>query len=91
MTKAGFAPYLNLEISNADKLDAARQYIKTNEILTARNVPEQFILAVVKVDGDEAHTTYYGNLKFKEPDHGMAYITYNIGKLRDMGDVIYVG
>lgn len=62
-----------------------------NEILTARNVPEQFILAVVKVDGDIIHTTYYGNMKFKEPDNGMAAITYNIGKLRDMGDIVYEG
>ena len=62
-----------------------------NEILTARNVPEQFILAIVKIDGDETHTTYYGNLKFKEPDHGMAYITYDIDKLKDMGDIIFEG
>ena len=60
--------------------------ISKNEILTGLNKPEEFILAVVKVDfeGEEAQAKemYYVSKPFKkEPDFGATSVNYDISNL----------
>jgi hypothetical protein len=55
--------------------------ITKNEILTALNKPEDFILAIVLVDGDAA-TPRYVRFPFKrEPDFGVTSVNYDVEEL----------
>ena len=56
--------------------------VTRNEILTALNKPDDFMLAIVQVDGDEARTPRYIRRPFqKEPDFGVTSVNYDIGEL----------
>ena len=67
---------------------AATVTITKNEILTGLNKPDEFILAVVEVDGDET-TPYYIRRPFqREPDFGVTSVNYDIQKLIEMGEIV---
>jgi hypothetical protein len=55
--------------------------ITKNEILTALNKPEYFILALVEVDGDKTKVSYLTQLKFKEPGFAVTSVNFNLGEL----------
>jgi hypothetical protein len=53
-----------------------------NEILTALNKPEEFILALVEVEGDTARQPCYVRQPFiREPDFGVTSVNYDLNKL----------
>ena len=53
-----------------------------NEILTALNEPDRFLLALVEVEGDAARTLTYVPRPFgREPDFGAASVTYKLADL----------
>jgi len=55
--------------------------VTKNEILTALNKPEQFILAIVEVDG-QITTPWYIRQPFqREPDFGVTSVTYKLAEL----------
>jgi superfamily II DNA or RNA helicase len=55
--------------------------VTKNEILTALNKPEEFVLAIVEVDGD-ATTPYYIRKPFaREPDFGVTSVNYALREL----------
>ena len=61
--------------------------ITKNEILTALNKPEQFILAVVEVDGEEAAKITYMRKPFgREPDFGVTSVNYKLTDLLAKGE-----
>ncbi|MCC6973387.1 MAG: DUF3883 domain-containing protein [Anaerolineae bacterium] len=61
--------------------------ITRNEILTALNTPEQFILALVEVENGEGSAPRYVRQPFnKEPDLGVTSVNYNIGQLLEMSE-----
>jgi superfamily II DNA or RNA helicase len=61
---------------------AATVTLTKNEILTALNKPEEFILALVEVEGDSAHPPVYVRQPFtREPDFGVTSVNYELGKL----------
>ncbi|MDD3828879.1 MAG: helicase-related protein, partial [Anaerolineae bacterium] len=67
---------------------AATVTITKNEILTGLNKPDEFILAVVEVDGDET-TPYYIRRPFqREPDFGVTSVNYDTKKLMEMGEIV---
>ena len=55
--------------------------ITKNEILTAFNKPEDFILAIVEVDGEEAAPRYLRQPFQREPDFGVTSVNYDLSKL----------
>ena len=60
--------------------------VTKNEVLTALNKPDDFILAVVVVDGDDAITTYYVQRPFmREPDFGATSVNYDLETLLQKG------
>jgi superfamily II DNA or RNA helicase len=60
--------------------------VTKNEVLTALNKPDDFILAVVVVDGDDATTTYYVQRPFmREPDFGATSVNYDLESLLQKG------
>ncbi len=55
--------------------------VTKNEILTALNKPDDFILALVGVDGDTAVGIRYVKKPFgREPDFGVTSVNYNWDK-----------
>lgn len=61
--------------------------VTKNEILTALNKPEDFILAIVEVDGEWA-TPYYIRQPFqREPDFGVTSVNYKLIELLNKGVV----
>ena len=67
--------------------DASTVTVTKNEILTALNKPEDFILAIVEVDGDAATTHYIARPFQREPDFGATSVNYDLEKLRNKGVV----
>lgn len=55
--------------------------VHKNEILTALNKPDDFILAIVIVDGNNYTTKYVTRPFLREPDFGVTSVNYNINEL----------
>jgi Protein NO VEIN, C-terminal len=55
--------------------------VTKNEILTGLNKPDDFILAIIMVNGDETMTYYIMKPFQREPDFGVTSVTYDLGKL----------
>ena len=55
--------------------------VTKNEILTALNKPEEFILAIVEHDGDASKVHYVRNPFQREPDFGVTSCNYAIEEL----------
>jgi hypothetical protein len=59
-----------------------------NEILTALNKPDEFILAIVEVDGDLANMPRYITRPFtREPDFGVTSVNYALRELLARAEV----
>ncbi len=57
-----------------------------NEILTALNKPDDFILAVVEIDGDTARAPRYIRQPFhREPDFSATSVNYSLAELLQLG------
>jgi len=52
--------------------------VSKNEILTAFNKPDEYILAIVEVDGDQAKTVYLKNPFRERPDFAATSVNYDI-------------
>jgi len=60
--------------------------ITRNEILTALNKPDQYVLALVEVEGDVAKQPVYVRHPFrKEPDFGVTSVNYELKRLLRRG------
>jgi hypothetical protein len=55
--------------------------VTKNEILTALNKPEDFILAIVEVDGEATYPRYLRRPFQREPDFGVTSVNYDLGEL----------
>ena len=62
--------------------------VTKNEILTAFNKPEQYILAIVEVDGDETNVVYLKKPFKERPDFAATSVNYNISELMKHADII---
>lgn len=63
-------------VQGADTITVTR-----NEILTSLNKPEDYILAVVELDGED-HRVHYVRKPFqREPDFGVTSVNYNLAEL----------
>lgn len=73
------------------KKGAATVTVSKNEILTALNKPEEFILAIVEVDEDGKHThTMYLKHPFKNaPDFTATSVNYDIQDLIAQSEILY--
>lgn len=59
--------------------------VTQNEILTALNKPDDFILAVVEVDGESTQVTYIRRPFQMEPDFGVTSVNYDLRELLARG------
>ena len=63
-------------------VDATTVTVSKTQIFTAFNKPDNFILAIVEVDGDTAKEPRYIREPFqKEPDFGVTSVNYNLSEL----------
>ena len=62
-------------------LGAATFTITRNEVMTALNKPEDFILAIVTVSGDMGEVKYLRNPFKREPDFGVTSVNYDLEEL----------
>jgi superfamily II DNA or RNA helicase len=60
--------------------------VTKNEILTALNKPEEFILAIVELDGDASRVYYVRKPFQREPDFGVTSVNYAIEDLIRRGE-----
>lgn len=63
--------------------------VSKNEILTALNRPEEFILAIVEVDGKATHTIYLQQPFKNPPDFTATSINYNIQDLVKESKILF--
>ncbi len=62
--------------------------VTRNEVLTALNKPDDFILAIVLVDGETTTTNYVSRPFHHEPDFGATSVNYGLDKLLVRGKLI---
>jgi len=62
--------------------------VTKNEILTALNRPEGFILAVVEVDGEKTRTIYLRRPFSQAPDFGATSVNYDIADLIKQAEIL---
>ena len=65
--------------------------VSKNEILTALNKPEEFILAIVEVAGKDIHTIYLKHPFRNAPDFTATSVNYDIMELIRESEIIYEG
>ena len=63
--------------------------VSKNEILTALNKPEEFILAIVEVDGSQTHTIYLKHPFRNAPDFTATSVNYDIQDLIAEAEILY--
>ena len=63
--------------------------VTKNEILTAFNKPDEYILALVEVDGENTQTVYLKKPFGQRPDFAATSVNYNIAELMNNSEVIY--
>ena len=61
--------------------------VTRNEILTALNKPDEFILAIVEVDGTQTKTIYIRRPFTNRPDQGACSVNYEIADLIRIGEI----
>ena len=61
--------------------------VTRNEILTALNKPDEFILAIVEVDGAQTKTIYIRKPFTHAPDQGACSVNYEIADLLQIGEI----
>jgi len=62
--------------------------VTKNEILTAFNKPDEYILAIVEVDGTSTHTVYLKKPFRERPDFAATSINYSIAELINSSEII---
>ncbi|RMG72198.1 MAG: DUF3883 domain-containing protein [Chloroflexi bacterium] len=71
------------------KVDAHSVTLTRNELLRAANSPEQFILAIVRVDRQRPVTVHYvRNYAFREPDPLSVSVNYDLEELLAFGEAL---
>jgi superfamily II DNA or RNA helicase len=62
--------------------------VSKNEILTAFNKPDEYILAIVEVDGDDTKTVYLKKPFRERPDFAATSVNYNIAELINGSEIL---
>ena len=63
--------------------------VSKNEILTALNKPDEFILAIVEVDGSFTHTIYLKHPFTNAPDFTATSVNYDMQDLITVSEIVY--
>ena len=69
-------------------VDSTTVTVTVNEILTALNRPEEYILAIVEVDGSKTTTTYMKHPFRKKPEWTVCSVNYDIQDLQRNSQIL---
>lgn len=83
----GDGPCLRLIEVKGRRKGSTTVTVTKNEILTALNSPDSFILAIVEVDGERTRTVYIRRPFNREPDEGACSVNYAIDDLLHIGEI----
>jgi SNF2 family DNA or RNA helicase len=67
---------------------AGQVTVSKNEILTCLNKPNEFILAIVEVDGTKTHTVYLKKPFVESVDFTVNSVNYDIAKLKETTEIL---
>ena len=81
----GFLRFIEVKGRNAD---ADTVTVTKNEINTALNSPENFILAIVMINGNAAHVFYLQTPFTSPPDFNAVSVNYKISALLRQGNIL---
>ena len=81
-------PLLRFIEVKARQAEAETVTVTANEILIALNKPQEYILALVLVDGGQANVTYLRRPFRKKPEWTAASVNYRISDLLENGEII---
>lgn len=81
----GDGPCLRLIEVKGRRKGSTTVTVTKNEIITALNSPDDFILAIVEVNGTQTRTIYIRKPFTKEPDDGACSVNYEIADLMRIG------
>jgi hypothetical protein len=81
------APLRFIEVKGRTK-GADTVTVTKNEILTAFNKPDEYILAIVEVDGKQTQTVYLKKPFRIHPDFAATSVTYSIAELTDVAEIV---
>ena len=65
--------------------DSSTITVTKNEILYSLNKPEDYVLAIVELDGDDHDVRYVRRPFQREPDFGVTSVNYDLDELRTRG------
>ena len=82
--RAGGSCLRFIEVKGRQK-GATTVTVTRNEIITALNKPDEFILAIVEVDGEQTHAVYLRKPFNAAPDIGATSVNYEIADLLQIG------
>lgn len=85
--RGNLAPLRFIEIKGRMK-GADTVTVSKNEILTAFNKPDEYILAIVEVDGTSTRTVYLKNPFRERPDFAATSINYDIVELTNGSEIL---
>lgn len=63
--------------------------VSKNEILTAFNKPDEYILAIVEVDGENTKTVYLKKPFRERPDFAATSVNYSIAELMNGSEIVW--
>ena len=86
--RSGEACLRFIEVKGRAK-DAQTVTVSKNEILTGLNKPEEFLLAIVEVDGAHTHTVYLKRPFRNPPDFTATSVNFDIRDLVQNAEVVY--
>ena len=84
-TPDNFARFIEVKGRTAAATDLT---VTKNEILTALNSPENFILAIVQIDDNAAKVTYLKKPFHSTPDFAVESLNYKISKLYRQAEIL---
>jgi hypothetical protein len=86
--RGNVAPLRFIEVKGRIK-GADTVTVTKNEILSAFNKPDEYILAIVEVDGKQTQTVYLKKPFKIHPDFAATSVTYNIGDLIKGAEIVF--
>jgi hypothetical protein len=81
-------PLRFIEVKGRSK-GATTVTVSKNEILTAFNKPDEYILAIVEVDGGNTATVYLKKPFRERPDFATTSVNYNIVELVNGSEIVF--
>ena len=86
--RSGGAPLRFIEVKGRT-MGAETVTVSKNEILTALNKPNEYLLALVEIDGANTKTTYLRRAFRERPDFAATSVNYDLADLIENSEIVF--